>query len=146
VSIKLLLAVIFLILSIGGLYPWVISNFAAPFPTLSLVFLALGGFLLADWLKHKVTSRARKKVTVPTPLGNVKVDQEKVVVGGLVGAAIAGTLLAAYLEGRKREATTEELRRMEEELEELLLTGKIDYSSYSELKKKIAALKVRQTQ
>jgi len=146
VSIKLLLAVIFLILSFGGLYPWVISNFAAPLPTLSLVFLALGGFLLADWLKHKVTSRARKKVTVPTPLGNVKVDQEKVVVGGLVGAAIAGTLLAAYLEGRKREATAEELRKMEEELEELLLTGKIDYGSYSQLKKKIAALKVRQTQ
>ncbi len=131
-SIKLLLAIIFIILSLGSLYPWILLGFTEPVPTVPLILLVVGGFFLAGWLKGKI-KRKRK----------IKIDKEKAVIGGLIGATVAGTLIAAVLEEKKREATLSEIRKMEKEIEELYRTGKIDYNKYYELKKKIAELKIK---
>lgn len=136
-SIKLLIAIILVIIAFGsGLYQWILSGMTSGFPILSFVLLAVSGFFIIAWFKDRKKPRHKAKLPLISSL-----NEEKVVIGGLVGAAIAGTLLASYLEGKKRKYTRSELERIEQELDELLHQGKISYEKYYELKQKIIELK-----
>ncbi|QOJ78961.1 hypothetical protein IG193_00395 [Infirmifilum lucidum] len=132
-SVRLLIALILAILALPGLYEWFSGGMRTAPPVLPIISLVLSAYLAISWLRSKL--KKPKKLALPEPTAT-----------GVLTAAAIGLLLAGLLEARKQRKLTEEemlrLGKIERDLEELMLQGKIDARKYSELRRMIEELKV----